>query len=56
MLLDTQTELKILEEQRKQNPPQDKQEPPRPHHSGTGTRARLNTAAEKLFFGSKFSK
>lgn len=27
-----------------------------PHHSGKGTRARLNTAAEKTFFGSKFSK
>lgn len=26
------------------------------HHSGKGTRARLNTAAEKKFFGSKYSK
>jgi len=27
-----------------------------PHHSGKGTRARLNTAAERLMFNSKFSK
>ncbi len=26
------------------------------HHSGKGTRARLNTAASKSFFGSKYSK
>ncbi len=26
------------------------------HHSGKGTKARLNTAAEKKFFGSKYSK
>ncbi len=26
------------------------------HHSGTGTRARLNTAASKTFFGQKASK
>lgn len=26
------------------------------HHSGKGTRARLNTAAEKHMFGSKYSK
>ncbi len=26
------------------------------HHSGKGTKARLNTAAEKRFFGSKSSK
>lgn len=26
------------------------------HHAGKGTRSRLNTAAEKNFFGSKFSK
>lgn len=26
------------------------------HHSGKGTRARLNTAAEKMMFGSKRSK
>lgn len=26
------------------------------HHSGKGTRARLNTAASKNFFGSKYSK
>lgn len=26
------------------------------HHSGKGTRARLNTAAEKQFFNSKYSK
>ncbi len=29
---------------------------PIPHHSGKGTKARLNTAAEKHFFGSKISK
>lgn len=28
----------------------------KPHHSGKGTRARLNTAAEKHFFNSKYSK
>lgn len=32
------------------------QEKPVVHHTGTGTRARLNTAAEKLFFGRKASK
>jgi hypothetical protein len=26
-----------------------------PHHQGKGTPARINTAAEKHFFGSKFS-
>lgn len=26
------------------------------HHSGKGTRKRLNTVAEKKFFGSKYSK
>ena len=26
------------------------------HHSGKGTKARLNTAAQKNFFGSKYSK
>ena len=26
------------------------------HHSGKGTKARLNTAASKTFFGSKYSK
>ena len=26
------------------------------HHSGKGTKARLNTAAEKKFFGSRYSK
>ena len=26
------------------------------HHSGKGTRARLGTAAHKMFFGSKVSK
>ena len=26
------------------------------HHSGKGTKARLNTAAQKNFFGSKHSK
>lgn len=26
------------------------------HHSGKGTRARLNTAAEKYMFNSKYSK
>ena len=26
------------------------------HHSGKGTRARLNTVAEKSFFGSRVSK
>lgn len=26
------------------------------HHSGKGTRARLNTAADKMFFGNKRSK
>jgi len=26
-----------------------------PHHSGKGTKARLNTAAEKMMFGSKAS-
>lgn len=26
------------------------------HHNGKGTKARLNTAAEKNFFGSKHSK
>ncbi len=25
------------------------------HHSGKGTKARLNTAADKMFFGSKHS-
>ena len=29
---------------------------PEVHHSGKGTKARLNTAAEKNFFGSKESK
>jgi hypothetical protein len=28
---------------------------PIPHHSGKGTRARLNTAAEKHLFNSKLS-
>lgn len=28
----------------------------KPHHSGKGTRARLNTAAEKHMFGSQYSK
>lgn len=27
-----------------------------PHHSGKGTKARLNTAAEKMMFSSKYSK
>lgn len=36
----------------KKNP----QAPPPPHHSGKGTPARINTAAEKTFFNSKFSK
>jgi len=27
----------------------------KPHHSGKGTKARLNTAAEKMFFNSKYS-
>lgn len=26
------------------------------HHSGTGTRSRLNTAASKMMFNSKYSK
>lgn len=26
------------------------------HHSGKGTKARLNTSAEKKFFGSQYSK
>lgn len=26
------------------------------HHSGKGTKARLNTAAEKMLFGTKRSK
>ena len=26
------------------------------HHSGKGTRSRLNTAASKMMFGSKYSK
>ena len=26
------------------------------HHSGKGTKARLNTAASKTFFGSRYSK
>lgn len=26
------------------------------HHSGKGTKARLNTAAEKKFFGGRYSK
>lgn len=26
------------------------------HHSGKGTRSRLNTAAEKIMFNSKYSK
>lgn len=30
--------------------------PNKVHHSGKGTRARLNTAAEKHMFGSKYSK
>jgi len=30
--------------------------PEKPHHTGKGTRARLNTAAEKMFYQSKFSK
>jgi uncharacterized Fe-S center protein len=30
--------------------------PVKVHHSGKGTRARINTAAEKTFFGSKYSK
>lgn len=29
---------------------------PLPHHSGKGTKARLNTAAEKHFFNSQISK
>ena len=29
---------------------------PKPHHSGKGTRARLNTAAEKRMFNSQYSK
>lgn len=28
----------------------------KPHHSGRGTKARINTAAEKMMFNSKFSK
>jgi hypothetical protein len=28
----------------------------KPHHSGKGTKARLNTAAEKIIFNSKTSK
>lgn len=30
--------------------------PEKAHHSGKGTRARLNTAAEKHMFNSKYSK
>lgn len=30
--------------------------PAKPHHQGKGTKARMNTAAEKAFFGSKVSK
>lgn len=30
--------------------------PEKAHHSGKGTRARLNTAAEKMLFNSRYSK
>lgn len=30
--------------------------PEKVHHSGKGTRARLNSVAEKKFFGSRYSK
>lgn len=35
--------------------PEEEPKEERPHHSGKGTRARLNTAAEKMMFSSKFS-
>lgn len=31
-------------------------EPEKPHHSGKGTRARLNTAAERHMFNAKYSQ
>jgi hypothetical protein len=44
------TEVKKIVDQK-----EEKKVEPKPHHSGKGTKARLNTAAEKMMFGSRYS-
>lgn len=49
-------EIQMMERQIKQMQESKAPVQPQPHHEGKGTRARLNTAAEKLVFNSKVSQ